>query len=108
LIKKDFAAVFAQADVLIAPTTPAPAFKIGEKAKDATAQYLHDFYTVPANLAGVCAISLPCGISSGNLPIGMQLIGKPLGELDILRAAYAFEQNHAYHSKIAPLEGGAL
>ncbi|SDF36029.1 Asp-tRNA(Asn)/Glu-tRNA(Gln) amidotransferase subunit GatA [Sporolituus thermophilus] len=102
LVKRDFDRAFEQVDVLITPTAPTPAFKAGEKVNDPLAMYLQDIFTIPVNLAGVPAISLPCGFA-GNMPIGLQLIGKPLGEATILRAAYAFEQNNDYHKRLAPL-----
>ncbi len=104
LIKQDFDKAFEKVDVLITPIAPTPAFRIGEKADDPLAMYLEDVCTVPINLAGVPAISLPCGFK-GNLPIGLQIIGRPLGEETILRAAYAFEQNNDYHTRLAPLGG---
>jgi aspartyl-tRNA(Asn)/glutamyl-tRNA(Gln) amidotransferase subunit A len=102
LIKQDFDKAFEQVDVLVTPIAPTPAFKIGEKTGDPLAMYLQDVCTVPINLAGVPAISLPCGFE-GKLPIGLQIIGKPLGEETILRAAYAFEQANDYHTRLAPL-----
>jgi aspartyl-tRNA(Asn)/glutamyl-tRNA(Gln) amidotransferase subunit A len=102
LIKQDFDKAFEKVDVLITPIAPTPAFKIGEKVDDPLAMYLEDVCTVPINLAGVPAISLPCGFK-GQLPIGLQIIGRPLGEETILRAAYAFEQNNDYHKRLAPL-----
>ncbi|EAX48985.1 glutamyl-tRNA(Gln) amidotransferase, A subunit [Thermosinus carboxydivorans Nor1] len=102
LVKRNFDRAFEQVDVLITPTAPTTAFKAGEKVNDPLAMYLQDIFTIPVNLAGVPAISLPCGFA-GNLPIGLQLIGKPLGEATILRAAYAFEQNNDYYKRLAPL-----
>ena len=104
LIKQDFDRAFEQVDVLVTPIAPTPAFKIGENVNNPLAMYLQDVCTVPINLAGVPAISLPCGFE-GNLPIGLQIIGKPLGEETILRAAYAFEQSNDYHQRLAPLGG---
>lgn len=103
LVKQDFDKAFEQVDVLITPTVPTTAFKIGEKNNDPLAMYLEDVCTIPVNLAGVPAISLPCGIS-GNMPVGMQIIGKPLGEETLLRTAYTFEQNNSY-TRLAPLGG---
>ncbi len=96
LIKQDFERAFKDADVLIAPTMPYPAFKIGEKIDDPISLYLADVETVPINLAGVPSISIPCG-SSGGLPIGMQVIGKHFDEAAILRTAYTFEENTDFH-----------
>jgi aspartyl-tRNA(Asn)/glutamyl-tRNA(Gln) amidotransferase subunit A len=102
LIKQDFDKAFEKVDVLITPIAPTPAFKIGEKVDDPLAMYLQDVCTVPINLAGVPALSLPCG-AKGQLPISLQIIGKPLGEETILRTAFAFEQNNEYHKRFAPL-----
>ena len=101
LVKQDFDKVFAEVDVLITPTVPLTAFKIGELS-DPLTMYLQDIYTIPINLAGLPAISLPCGFAQG-LPVGMQIIGKPLAEATILQAAYAFEQANDYHARFAPL-----
>lgn len=98
LIKQDFERAFKDVDVLIAPTMPYPAFKIGEKIDDPISLYLADVETVPINLAGVPSISIPCG-SSGGLPIGMQVIGKHFDEAAILRTAYTFEENTDFHKK---------
>jgi aspartyl-tRNA(Asn)/glutamyl-tRNA(Gln) amidotransferase subunit A len=98
LIKQDFEKAFANVDVLIAPTMPYPAFKIGEKIDNPIPLFLADVDTVPVNLAGVPSISVPCGFSDG-LPIGMQVIGKHFDEAAILRAAYTFEENTDFHTK---------
>lgn len=92
LIKQDFDRAFEQVDVLVAPTTPTTAFRLGEKVNDPLQMYLSDIYTVPINLAGVPGISVPCGRSSDGLPIGLQIIGPQFGEETLLRTAYAFEQ----------------
>ena len=91
LIRQDFEKVFEKFDIIVGPTTPTTAFKIGEK-KDPLAMYLADIYTVSVNLAGLPAISIPCGEASG-LPVGLQIIGKSFAEETILRAAYQYEQN---------------
>jgi aspartyl-tRNA(Asn)/glutamyl-tRNA(Gln) amidotransferase subunit A len=91
LIKRDFDALFAKYDCILSPTAPAPAFAAGEKS-DPMQMYLTDIYTVPINIAGLAAMSLPCGLGSQGLPIGLQIITKPLGEPAMLRAAYALEQ----------------
>lgn len=91
LIKRDFEALFEKYDCILSPTVPTPAFAIGEKS-DPLQMYLTDIYTSPVNIAGLAAMSLPCGLSSKGLPIGLQLIVKPLGEPAMLRAAYALEQ----------------
>ncbi len=102
LVKRDFDRAFAEVDVLVTPTAPTTAFKIGEKSNDPLAMYLQDVCTIPVNLAGVPAISLPCGFAAG-LPVGLQIIGKPLAEETILRAAYAFEQENDYFACRASL-----
>lgn len=98
LIKNDFEKAFKESDVLIGPTMPYLPFKIGEKIDDPLAMYLADIYTVSINLAGVPAISIPCGFKNG-LPIGLQIIGDFFKEGQILQVAYSFEQNTAYHKQ---------
>ncbi len=93
LIKEDFDKAFSKYDILITPTSPTPAFKLKEKVLDPLTMYLSDIYTVPINLAGIPAISLNCGYSKSNLPIGLQIIGKHFSEEIILRAAYNFEKH---------------
>jgi aspartyl-tRNA(Asn)/glutamyl-tRNA(Gln) amidotransferase subunit A len=92
LIKRDFEDAFKAVDVIVTPTMPTPAFKLGEKSHDPLQMYLSDIFTISVNLAGVPAIVVPCGISSKKLPIGLQIIGRPFEEEKILRAAYAYEQ----------------
>ena len=103
LIRKDFEEAFKKIDVLLTPCSPTPAFKIGEKTSDPLQMYLSDIFTINVNLAGLPGLSLPCGISSSGLPIGMQLIGPHLGEEKILHAAYAYEQATDWHTKRPPL-----
>ncbi|WP_243372228.1 Asp-tRNA(Asn)/Glu-tRNA(Gln) amidotransferase subunit GatA [Geotalea sp. SG265] len=103
LIMHDFIKAFETVDVLLTPVAPTPAFKIGEKTSDPLQMYLSDIFTIPVNLAGTCGISVPAGLSSSGLPIGLQLIGKPFGEESILRAAHAFEQNTDWHTRKASL-----
>ena len=103
LIRQDFLEVFAQVDFLLTPIAPTPAFKIGEKVNDPLQMYLSDIFTIPTNLAGTCAMSLPCGFSKDDLPIGLQLIGKPFAEAEILQAAYAFEQATDWHKRVPEL-----
>ncbi len=91
LLTRDFLAAFEQVDVLVTPTAPTPAFKLGEKTDDPLSMYLADIYTVTASLAGICGISVPCGQSSQGLPIGAQILGKPFDEASVLRAAHAVE-----------------
>ena len=102
LIKQDFDRAFEKVDVLMAPTAPTTAFKIGEKVDDPLALYLMDVCAVPVHLAGVPALSLPCGFVDG-LPVGLQIIGPHLSEERILQTGYAFEQAHEYHKMMAPL-----
>jgi len=92
MLAGDFAEAFKKCDVIATPTAPTPPFKIGDKSDDPLAMYLCDIYTVTINLVGVPAISVPCGISSNGLPIGLQLIGNHFDESRLLNAAYAFEQ----------------
>lgn len=103
LVKQDFDKAFDNVDVIITPTAPTTAFKIGEKTNDPLAMYLQDVCTIPVNLAGVPAVSIPCGFAGG-MPIGLQIIAKPLGEETLVRTAYTFEQNNNYHKGFAPLE----
>ncbi len=103
LVKQDFDKAFENVDVIITPTAPTTAFKIGEKTNDPLAMYLQDVCTIPVNLAGVPAVSIPCGFAGG-MPIGLQIIAKPLGEETLIRTAYTFEQNNNYHKGFAPLE----
>ncbi|WP_163970961.1 Asp-tRNA(Asn)/Glu-tRNA(Gln) amidotransferase subunit GatA [Oceanobacillus halotolerans] len=106
LIKQDFDKIFEQYDVVIGPTTPTPAFKIGEKINDLLTMYANDILTIPVNLAGVPGISVPCGFSENGLPIGLQIIGKHFDENTVYRTAHAFEQATDYHTK-RPQLGGA-
>lgn len=99
LIRNDFMRVLGECDAIICPTTPAPAFKIGEKTADPLSMYLADIYTISVNLAGLPGISIPCGFTKDNLPIGLQLIGKPFAESSLLTIAKRFEQAHDYHTR---------
>lgn len=98
LIKQDFDQAFAKYDILLTPTSPTTAFKMGSKGDDPMQMYLSDVCTISANLAGVPAISLPCGFVDG-LPVGLQLMAKPFAEGTIFRAAHAFEQSTVYHKQ---------
>jgi len=102
LIKQDFEKAFGKCDVLVSPTSPTAAFKIGEKASDPLAMYLSDIATIPVNLAGLPAISIPCGFAQG-MPIGLQVIGKAFAEEIILRVAFSYEQNTEWHKRSASL-----
>jgi len=99
LIKKDFEDAFKMVDIIVTPTTPTAAFKIGEKTSDPLQMYLSDIFTISVNLAGVPGISIPCGFTSKNLPIGLQLIGKHFDEESILKVAYAYEQSTDWHKR---------
>jgi aspartyl-tRNA(Asn)/glutamyl-tRNA(Gln) amidotransferase subunit A len=101
LIKQDFEQIFTDYDVIIGPTTPTTAFKIGEKIDDPLTMYVEDILTIPVNLAGVPAISVPCGFANNGLPVGLQIIGKAFNESTVLRVAHAFEQ-HTDHHKARP------
>ncbi|HEY3396137.1 MAG TPA: Asp-tRNA(Asn)/Glu-tRNA(Gln) amidotransferase subunit GatA [Armatimonadota bacterium] len=102
LIKSDFDRAFEKYDVLLSPTSPTTAFKIGEKADDPIAMKLADICTIPVNLAGLPGMSLPCGFAGG-LPVGMQIIGKPFGEAEMLRVAYAYEQAEEWVGRTASI-----
>jgi len=93
MIRQDFDRAFEKVDVIVTPTSPTTAFEIGEKMDDPLTMYLSDIYTVSANLAGIPAVSVPCGKDSNGLPIGLQIMGKPLSEGLILKVAYALEQS---------------
>lgn len=101
LIKQDFDEVFTDFDCIVTPTSPTPAFKIGEKSNDPLSMYLSDIYTISANLAGIPAISIPCGFTKKGLPVGLQLLTKPFNEEMLLRIAHTYEQNTEWH-KIKP------
>jgi aspartyl-tRNA(Asn)/glutamyl-tRNA(Gln) amidotransferase subunit A len=103
LLRRDFEQAFTQVDLIVTPTAPTTAFRIGEKTDDPLQMYLSDIFTISANLAGLPALSLPCGFTSGGLPIGLQLSGKPFDEATLLRAAYAYEQATPWHTRRAPL-----
>jgi aspartyl-tRNA(Asn)/glutamyl-tRNA(Gln) amidotransferase subunit A len=92
LLTRDFEEAFKKVDVIVGPTSPTPAFKLGEKVDDPLAMYLADIYTVTANLAGIPGISIPVGLSKEKLPIGMQIFGKHFDESTILRVANAYEK----------------
>lgn len=106
LIKNDFEKVFQDYDVIIGPTTPTPAFKVGEQVDNPLTMYANDILTVPINLAGVPGISVPCGFSGDGLPIGLQIIGNHFDESTVYRAAYAYEQATDHHKQKPVLGGG--
>ncbi|MBV8857317.1 MAG: Asp-tRNA(Asn)/Glu-tRNA(Gln) amidotransferase subunit GatA [Acidobacteria bacterium] len=94
LIQRDFLNAFEKCDAVLTPTTPTPAFRLGEKTDDPLSMYLSDIYTCMANLAGIPGVSVPCGLTPSGLPVGFQLMGRHWGEADILRLAHAYEQAH--------------
>ncbi len=102
LIQGDFVKAFEQCDVIATPTSPTPAFKIGEKTADPLDMYLSDIYTISVNLAGIPGISLPCGLTAAGLPTGLQLLAKPFDEATLLRVAYTYEKNREFVMGPAP------
>ena len=107
LIKNDFEKIFEEYDVILGPTAPTTAFKLGEEINDPLTIYANDILTIPVNLAGVPAISVPCGFSSEGLPIGLQIIGKHFDEANVYRAAHAFEQATDFHKQRPDIGGAA-
>jgi aspartyl-tRNA(Asn)/glutamyl-tRNA(Gln) amidotransferase subunit A len=107
LIRQDFVAAFSMVDALISPTTPEVAFRFGERSADPLRMYLADVFTIAANLAGICGISVPCGFAKTEegteLPIGLQVLGKPMDEARILQIAHGYEQSVPWHKKQPPL-----
>jgi aspartyl-tRNA(Asn)/glutamyl-tRNA(Gln) amidotransferase subunit A len=101
LIKQDFDQVFGECDCIVAPTSPTSAFKIGERTLDPLKMYLSDIYTISVNLAGIPAISIPCGFTKQGLPVGLQIMAKPFNEEMLFRVAHAFERNTQWH-KLKP------
>lgn len=104
LIHQDFQEVFENFDIILGPTTPTPAFKIGEQIDDPIKMYLNDICTIPANLIGLPAISIPGGFTKNNLPMGLQLIGKAFSEVELYQFAYAFEQQTKYFEQRPPVK----
>jgi len=104
LIRNDFEKVFRECDVIVTPTAPTPAFKIGEKVDDPLKMYLSDIFTIPANLAGIAGISIPCGFSTKRLPIGIQVLSNSFQEEKLLKVAHAYEQHTEWHLKKPDLE----
>jgi len=100
LIKNDFDEVYKKVDAILTPSTPSSAFKIGEKSNDPVSMYLNDIFTVPVNLAGLPAISIPAGVDAKGYPLGLQIIGKPFDEQNILNIAYAMEEKINFKNKI--------
>jgi aspartyl-tRNA(Asn)/glutamyl-tRNA(Gln) amidotransferase subunit A len=98
LLKRDFDEAFEKVDVIVAPTSPTVAFEIGARTDDPYQMYLADVFTIPANMAGIPGISIPCGFSEG-LPVGLQFLGRPFDEATVLKAAHAYEQSQPWHTK---------
>ena len=99
LIRQDFDLAFAKCDAILTPTSPTAAFKIGERVNDPLQMYLADIFTIAVNLAGICGLSLPCGFTSNQLPIGLQILGGRWQEEKILRVAQAYEQSTTWHEQ---------
>lgn len=99
LIRRDFEEAFKTCNAILSPVSPTPAYRIGEKSADPLQMYLGDIFTVPVNLAGICGLSVPCGFTSDNLPVGLQVVGPALGEETILGVGHAFEQATAWCGK---------
>ncbi len=105
LIRRDYDEAFQKCDVILTPTAPTPAFRFGEKVDNPLQMYLNDIYTIPANLAGLPGISVPCGLTAGGLPIGLQLVGRPFGEGTLLKVAHAYEQLRGFDMPLPKVEG---
>jgi aspartyl-tRNA(Asn)/glutamyl-tRNA(Gln) amidotransferase subunit A len=102
LIRRDFTEAFARCDVICGPTSPVGPWRLGERSDDPLAMYLADVYTVPANLAGLPCLSIPCGMDAAQMPVGLQLIGPPLGEPVLLATAQSYEHATAWHAQRPP------
>ncbi len=103
LIRNDFLKAYETVDAVLTPTSPAPAFKKGENSKDPLRMYLSDIFTISANLAGIPGVSVPCGFTTGGLPIGLQVLGKPFQEADLLAIAHQYEQAHDFYKRFPEL-----
>lgn len=103
LIRRDFVRAFELCDVILTPTSPTPAFKIGEKTADPLEMYLSDIYTISVNLAGIPGLSIPCGLTKAGLPVGLQILGKAFDEETVLRVAYTYEQKRGFDMGHAPI-----
>jgi aspartyl-tRNA(Asn)/glutamyl-tRNA(Gln) amidotransferase subunit A len=99
LIAQDFAAAFGQCDLILGPTSPTVAFRLGAKAADPVQMYLNDIYTIPANLAGLPAMSIPCGFGAGNLPVGLHIVGNYFAEARMLNAAHQYQRATDWHGR---------
>lgn len=98
-IREDFDKAFKKYDCIVTPTSPTPAFKVGERSETPLSMYLSDIFTIPANLAGIPGISVPCGFTKTGLPVGLQILGRPFEEEVLFQAAYTYEQNTAWHKR---------
>ena len=101
LIRREMAEALERFDALVTPTSPTVAFKLGERMADPVAMYKSDICTLPVNIAGTPAISVPCGFSSAGLPVGLQIMGKHLGEETLLRIGYTYQQATDWHTRRA-------
>jgi len=99
LIARDYAAAFGQCDLIVGPTAPTVAFRLGAKAADPVQMYLNDIYTIPANLAGLPAMSIPCGFGAGNLPVGLHIVGNYFDEARMLNAAHQYQRATDWHGR---------
>jgi aspartyl-tRNA(Asn)/glutamyl-tRNA(Gln) amidotransferase subunit A len=106
LIAQDFARAFGDCDLIVGPTSPTVAFRAGEKADDPVRMYLDDIYTVAPNLAGLPAMSIPCGFGAGGLPVGLQIVGNYFGEARMLNLAHRFQQATDWHLRAPPVDAG--
>jgi aspartyl-tRNA(Asn)/glutamyl-tRNA(Gln) amidotransferase subunit A len=102
LIREDFDRAFGQCDVVMGPTTPTPAFRVGERRDDPLQMYLADIYTVPANLAGLAGVSVPCGFTKEGLPVGLQILAPPFEDERLLRVARMYERETDWHRRRPP------
>ncbi len=105
LIIQDFEKVFEDYDLVVGPTTPTTAFKLGDKGTDPVTMYMNDILTIPANMAGLPAMSVPAGLVDG-MPVGLQIIGKAFDEESVYRAGYAFEQATEFNKNVPSFKGG--
>ncbi|CAB4243004.1 Glutamyl-tRNA(Gln) amidotransferase subunit A [Methylacidimicrobium sp. AP8] len=103
-IREDFLAAFRECQAIVTPTSPTPAFRLGERTDDPLKMYLADIFTIAVNLAGLCAVSIPCGFTAAGLPIGLQIIGPMWKEKTVLQVGYAYEQSTGWHARRPPLE----
>jgi aspartyl-tRNA(Asn)/glutamyl-tRNA(Gln) amidotransferase subunit A len=100
-VRRDFELAFADCDVVLTPTTPTTAFRLGEKVDDPLQMYLTDIFTIAVNLAGLPGVSLPCGFDSSGLPIGLQIVGQPFAEERVLQVAEAYERATEWGGRVA-------